>query len=277
MIFFSDMDGTFLTSAKTVPAENWAALDALAEAGGSFVPCTGRAFSALDPHLLAHPAVRWAVCSNGASVYEAKTGRLLRRVPLDRARLLHLWDLAQGRDVVFDLFAGGRCYSWRPSFDQLERFVADPVLCRAMRGMRTPVDESLRRLIESRDDTERATYLWRDPADRDYLLAELGKMEGISVVRSLPMNLEVSAAGATKGTALAWLCDHVGESAADAVAFGDSINDLSMLEAAGCGVAMANAEPEAKAVADVVCAGNDEAGVGRFIMARLSGGSHAAR
>ena len=85
------------------------------------------------------------------------------------------------------------------------------------------------------------------------------------------MNLEVSDAAATKGTALTWLCAHVGEDIAGSVAFGDSINDLSMLEAAGCGVAMANAEPEVRAAADAVCATNDEAGVGRFIMTRLTG------
>lgn len=271
MIFFSDMDGTFLSSAKTVPAENWAALDALSEAGGSFVPCTGRAFSGLDPHILAHPAVRWAVCANGASVYEAKTGKLLHRVPLDRARLLHLWEIAQGRDVLFDVFADGRCYSLRSALGELGRFVDDPALLAAMRAMRTPVDESLRTLIESRDDADRVTYLWRDPADRDALLCGLSEVEGIAIVRSLPMNLEVSDAAATKGTALTWLCAHVGEDIAGSVAFGDSINDLSMLEAAGCGVAMANAEPEVRAAADAVCATNDEAGVGRFIMTRLAG------
>ena len=40
MIFFSDMDGTFLTSTKQVSDMGWRALDALAAAGIEFVPCT---------------------------------------------------------------------------------------------------------------------------------------------------------------------------------------------------------------------------------------------
>ena len=71
-------------------------------------------------------------------------------------------------------------------------------------------------------------------------------------VSSIPMNVEVTSVMATKGTALLWLCEHLGVSPADTVAFGDSGNDVSMLEVAGDGVAMANACPECLAVADHV-------------------------
>mgnify|MGYP000733119065 CR=1 FL=1 len=50
--------------------------------------------------------------------------------------------------------------------------------------------------------------------------------------------------GATKGTALTWLCEHLGERLADAWAFGDNINDIPMLQAAGHGMAMINADPK---------------------------------
>ena len=45
MIFFSDMDGTLLTSDKRITPETWAALDAIHDAGMQFVPCTARAFN----------------------------------------------------------------------------------------------------------------------------------------------------------------------------------------------------------------------------------------
>ena len=57
MIFFSDMDGTFLTSTKQVSDMGWRALDALAAAGVEFVPCTGRPLSGIPAEVLAHPSV----------------------------------------------------------------------------------------------------------------------------------------------------------------------------------------------------------------------------
>lgn len=54
MIFFSDMDGTFLTSTKQVSDMGWRALDALAAARVEFVPCTGRPLSGIPAEVLAH-------------------------------------------------------------------------------------------------------------------------------------------------------------------------------------------------------------------------------
>ncbi len=51
----------------------------------------------------------------------------------------------------------------------------------------------------------------------------------------------------------------------DVIACGDSFNDIAMLEYAGLGVAMANAQESVKEVADVVTLSNDEEGVARVI------------
>ena len=97
------------------------------------------------------------------------------------------------------------------------------------------------------------------------------RLEGIEVTRSYAMNIEVMGEGATKGTALTWLCEHLGERLADAWAFGDNINDIPMLQAAGHGMAMINAEPEDREAADAITEyDNDHDGVARTIMAALS-------
>ena len=66
----------------------------------------------------------------------------------------------------------------------------------------------------------------------------------------------------TKGTAVEALCQHLGMSLSEVVAFGDGENDAEMLEAVGKGVAMKNARPKAKACANEVTEfTNDEDGV----------------
>ena len=70
MIVFSDMDGTLLTSDKQMSDATWEMLDELARRGVEFVPCTGRPLSGIFEPILAHPAVHYAVCANGASVWQ---------------------------------------------------------------------------------------------------------------------------------------------------------------------------------------------------------------
>jgi hypothetical protein len=73
--------------------------------------------------------------------------------------------------------------------------------------------------------------------------------------------LEISATGISKASGLATVARRCGAAADETVAFGDMPNDLPMLTWAGLGVAVANAHPEVLAVADEVCASNDDDGV----------------
>jgi hypothetical protein len=66
-------------------------------------------------------------------------------------------------------------------------------------------------------------------------------------------NGEIIPKGVDKGRGIELVCRRFGASPADAVAFGDSMNDAAMLKRAGVSVAMGNACGELKALADVVC------------------------
>ncbi|MDY2777711.1 MAG: Cof-type HAD-IIB family hydrolase [Collinsella sp.] len=277
MIFFSDMDGTFLTSDKRVSEASWQALDAIHDAGIHFVPCTGRALSGIPAPILEHPAVSFAISANGASVSALDTQAPARTElattiaswPLDRGRALGICAIARRHDVTIDVFADGRCLAQRAFFERLGEFVDDPGILRAMRATRTVLDETAEEVIERAGTLERLAFYWKDPADRDAILSELADMADIEVTRSYPMNIEVMGAGATKGGALAWLCRHLDTDPLDAVAFGDNMNDIPMLRRAGTGVAMANAEPEVIDAADIVATSNDDDGVARLIMELL--------
>jgi len=81
--------------------------------------------------------------------------------------------------------------------------------------------------------------------------------------------LEISAAGVTKASTLALLCDRLGVDAADVWAFGDMPNDLPMLTWAGTAYAMANAHPTVVACADHLAPSNDDDGVARVLAGAL--------
>lgn len=280
MIVFSDMDGTLLTTDKQMSDGTWAMLDELARRGIEFVPCTGRPLSGVFAPILAHPAVHYAVCANGASVYrldDAQPTRadLAERVllrPLDRDLAHRVHKIAAPHDVTFDIFADGRCFLPRAMYARLDEFCGgDPHIAASLKRTRTPIDEDIDTKIDEVGVLERIAMYWHDSADRDAIAAALRKLDGIELTRSYSMNIEVMGAGATKGTALTWLCDHVGENVADAWAFGDNINDIPMIEAAGHGCAMRNAEPEDRAAADAVTEfDNDHDGVAETVMAAIA-------
>ena len=113
----------------------------------------------------------------------------------------------------------------------------------------------------------------KDAALRLRLLDELAeRYPELSVTSSVPTNIEMNLAAANKGEALLRLCRFLGVPPEATVAFGDGTNDLSLLRAAGLGVAVANAEPALLAAADRVTASNEDDGVARTIRELLEGG-----
>ena len=82
------------------------------------------------------------------------------------------------------------------------------------------------------------------------------------IVKSTPQHLEFMHKDATKGNGLLALAELLGIDRSETMALGDQQNDLTMIEAAGLGVAMGNAVPEVKAIADVETTTQNEDGVG---------------
>lgn len=83
----------------------------------------------------------------------------------------------------------------------------------------------------------------------------------LSISTSAPFYIEVVPNGVDKGASLAKLAQTAGISQEEIIAFGDEMNDLTMLQLAGCGVAMGNAVKPVKLIANEVTAGNDEDGI----------------
>lgn len=87
----------------------------------------------------------------------------------------------------------------------------------------------------------------------------------LSVYRSEPFFLEAMPLNIDKAASLDRLLQSLGLTKDELVACGDGYNDMSMIQFAGLGVAMANAQPEVKESADIITTSNDEDGVLKII------------
>ena len=74
----------------------------------------------------------------------------------------------------------------------------------------------------------------------------------LNVIRSNPYQIEITDKFSTKANALLAIAKAYGIDQKDTIAVGDAGNDCSMIQAAGIGIAVKNAEDPAKSVADVV-------------------------
>ena len=96
-----------------------------------------------------------------------------------------------------------------------------------------------------------------------------GLPAGLTVVQTAPFYLEVIPAAINKGVGLRAACDAIGIGVEEAIAFGDSENDIEMLRVAGMGVAMGNADEAVRAAADMTTLSNNENGIAAAL-SRLS-------
>ena len=81
--------------------------------------------------------------------------------------------------------------------------------------------------------------------------------------------MDIARKGNSKGKRLTQYVESQGWSMQDVIAFGDNYNDISMLEAAGSGVAMGNADEAVKARANVVIGDNTRDSIAQFIYSNL--------
>ena len=277
-LVFVDMDDTFVTPDKVITPENLRILDVARERGVQFVPCTGRSVRGLPQQLVEHPSVRFAVCSGGALVYDLraggageKNGEVVHSQPIEKDVVRSLYDDVRDQRITFDLTAEDGVLASSDRWPLYWEADLDDATRKMVLSQRTRFEGTTDELIERMDQIYRVNVLYVDDAGRRAVWDAVDARHELCRASSIPVNVEITDVRATKGTALLWLCEHLGVAVADTVAFGDSGNDLSMIEVAGDGVAMGNASPEVKAAADHVAPPCDEAGVARYLEPMLRG------
>ena len=261
-LILTDLDGTLLRDDKSLSPANRAALVRAAAQGAEVVVATGRFFGGIPRELLELPFLRYFILMNGAKVYDRREDRVLYRSEIPLAQAERVMDLLEPLDCTVDCYQNDVGWMERRYFDHLDYYVTDPVSRAMVRSHRRPVDD-LRAQVRAGGDTVQKMQAYFPHLElRPQVMALLRReVPGVVQSVSLPTNLELNAAGATKGAALAALCRALGVDPLDTAAFGDGTNDVSMLATAGVGVAMANGAPETRQAADLVTVSNQEDGV----------------
>lgn len=243
-LFALDVDGTLLERDGTLATSTRHFLAQLSR-HSRVTLATGRSVSAASRWIDTLGITTPAILYHGAVVYDPVGKRALheKHVPGELARRV---------------FAAARSFPVHP---QIYRSLDDPLVY--VLEMTRQIEAFFKREglsgKEIEDETEVLTVdpikmlFIGDPIELPLFEDELRRVAPeLTIMRSEKKYVEVLPPEASKGNALAWLCEYLGIPLARTVAVGDQMIDLSMIERAGLGVAMAHSRPELQVCADAV-------------------------
>ena len=266
-----DLDGTLLDSEKRLSEANRDALARAAEKGVLIVPTTGRFFGMMPPAVRDLPFVRYAITINGAQVYDRETDTAIVKdeIPLEMA--LGVMELLDRYDVIYDCYRKNWGWMTAALQEKASDYATNEHYLKMVREFRKPVPELKAHLRATASEGDVQKIMLFAPNSQvsglsSKVLAAISSEIGarfpeIKVTASTWNNIELNIKTAHKGNALRRFAEHLGLGLENCMAFGDGMNDFTMVEAAGLGIAMANAEPEVKRVAKWIAPSNDEDGV----------------
>lgn len=264
-IFF-DLDGTALTTDKRLSEANYRALEKAAEAGVWVIPATGRLYDGMPEEIRSLPFVKYAVTVNGAQVWDVDAARSLKSEEIPTKRAIEIFDILHAFDGVYDCYAGGWGYMERDMYDRAEDYVIDPAFLRMVKTLRKPVDDIRAYVSEHFATIQKVQMFFHSPEEHRRATEHLrAVLTDCCVSSSVKQNIEINIKAANKGEGMRFICEYLGVPIENTLAFGDGSNDLTMLRAAGVGVAMKNAAPEVIAAADRVTDTNDSDGVAKGV------------
>ncbi|MCT0013356.1 sugar-phosphatase [Weissella confusa] len=253
-----DIDDTLVNTAKQVTPRVKAALQEATAQGVKVVLTTGRPLPGVQEYLdelgLNHQDDQYAITYNGG-VVQTTNGEELGGKELAYSDYLRLREVADELGAYLQVETIDAAYT---SAKEINYWASRENFLIKMPLIIKPVDE-----MDPNDRYVKFMFIG-DEADidswRDALPADV--KEAYYIVKSTPQHLEFMHKDATKGSGLLTLVAKLGIDRSETMALGDQQNDVTMIEAAGLGVAMGNAVPEVKAVADVETTTQNADGVG---------------
>ncbi len=257
ILICTDLDGTLLKRDKTVSSENISAIEYFKSQGGKFTFITGRMpYYAVDTYNMIQPNAPVG-CVNGGALYDYEKQEYVWTQILQNS-VSELIDCVDTKlpDIGIQVSTFRTAYFCKDN-ETLRRFRQITKLPYIVADY-NKIEEPIAKILFGTSDEDKMMNL-KAFLDGHPRAAEF------SFIRSERSLYEILPKGIGKGTAITKLAAHLGIDINKTVAIGDYNNDISMFEAAGIGIAVANACPDALAAADLVTVSNEEHAIAKVI------------
>jgi Cof subfamily protein (haloacid dehalogenase superfamily) len=254
-----DMDGTLLSDEKQISSVNYEAIQQAKKNGVKVVLASGRPLVGFKKYLEELNLIsedNYAVAFNGALVQTSDGGEIISKKTLSLEDYKSLYKLS--KDLNVNIHALTETSVITPEDNTYTRREA------AMNGISC-------KIIDVEDVPSDTTIVKVMFVDASEIIDEVIKNipEAVSdkytIVRSAPFYLEFLEKSVNKGAGVAALAEKLNIKQEEVICIGDAGNDIHMIKYAGLGVAMGNAFPEVKKVANFITKTNEQDGVAFII------------
>ena len=259
-----DLDRTTLDREGRLSPGNREALEYAISRGVAVVPASGRAFTTLPRDICDIPGIRYVVTSNGAAVCSLPGGEVLMRRCIPTQSVARIMEFSDEPGVTYEAFVGGVAYADTAYMADPLGYGASPESLAYLFTTRRPA-ENIRLFIASHaHELDSIDVICWDRARMERLRRRFAYEtmdKEVYITSSSHQRLEFSHLDTGKHVGVAWVLEQLGLSPSQLAAFGDGDNDAHLLELAEIGIAVANATPACRAVADYITKRHDEDGL----------------
>ena len=254
-----DVDGTLVRSDLSLSPAVIRAVESLRDAGIVVSINTGRSMGEMIDFLRSLPWIRYFVVSNGATGYDAETGKTFyeNHLPITIAREIERE--AQKYPVLTQVYADGTSYLDEALWPHITRFTAEHMHHPSLIAGYTPVEHVGDLLAARENDIEKLYISFEDLSDLPRLRAYCERFP-VDLVTSIHNGLEITQKGVEKGTGLVALCEYLGILPEETAVIGDGLADIAMFRHASLSIAMENALPAVKEAATLIAPSNNDDG-----------------
>lgn len=256
-----DLDGTTLDRSSRLSEENRNALQAAADNGVNIVIATGRPLCALPQEILDFEPVRYVLTSNGARITDLHDGKAFYENCLQPHSVEAAVKLLEPTEYVLETFVDGVAYIEGWYYRQVAETGKSFRDANYILNTRKPMDDFYDFMLRNSSSIENINVNFTDISEKPAMKIKLEELPDVTITSSLDHNLEIGGATTSKADALRQMCRLLDIDRSEVLAAGDSPNDMAMLKAAGIAVAVGNAKPEVKSIADFIAPPNYEDGV----------------
>lgn len=275
-LIVTDLDGTFLNSNHvTIPQENIEAFKRAHDMGIKVAIASGRTKILTDYLMEQLPFLDYLITSNGACVYDLKTGKEVCSTLVSTEQSVEIFDILNGYGLLYEIYFNGDCYMNSKSYSM---FNADNVAPHIFALLKNFIKEApdLSALLGDKG-MEKLNILTLSAKQREEIEEKLSHIGKFSFASSFPKdecrdgNLEITHTNSNKGYAVKCLAESLELGSENVMCFGDGENDCTMLRFADYSFAMANGSEYAKKSAKFVADSNDDGGVAKAIQKYVFG------
>lgn len=263
-----DLDDTALKSDGSLASETRDAIVRAIEEGIEIVVASGRAYGALHKDVIAIPGIRYAVTSNGSSVYRLSDGERIAKYCLPEEAVEQILEYSEPYVGIaaLEAFVDGIPYTSYDHIEHPEKHGCSPAYVPYVQKTRTPVDDIEGFARKHAKELDSMVVACADKEIRDIIKGKIAEnIKDVQMTSSVPHLIEIIHVDAGKDAGLEFICRMLNIDRKDTVACGNADNDIDMMKFAGLGVSVSNGSRNCRESADLIIGNNNDNSVAEFI------------